>query len=112
MPRLIPRTLSLFLGALVTLPAAAQNAPLNHAVMLEAKKCLKVPGVMSYGSYRASMVVTLDGGIPTEVRTAELDPPGSSGRSLVKAATSAIVRCAPYPSAEDGTHMLVFESEE
>lgn len=103
--------LGLFL-TLVPLPATAQDAPLNHEVMLEAKKCLKVPGVVSYGSYRASMVVTFDGGAPIEIRTAELDPQGSSGHSLVDATTRAIQQCAPYSGTKDGTHTLVFESEE
>ena len=104
--------LCLVLVTLVPLPATAQNAPLNHEVMLQAKKCLKVPGVLSYGSYRALMVVTLVGGAPTEIQTTEFDPQGSSGRSLVNAATRAIERCGPYAAAEDGRHTLVFESEE
>ena len=60
----------LVLVALVPLPATAQIAPLNHDVMLQAKKCLKVTSVLSYGSYRASMVVTFESGAPTDIRTA------------------------------------------
>lgn len=93
-------------------PTSAQNAPSDHNIMLQAKKCLKVPGVLSYGSYRASLVVTLEGGAPVEIRTTEFDPQGEAGRSLVAAARRAIERCGPYPDAADGTHVLAFESEE
>lgn len=100
------------LATLVPLPASAQNAPLNHEVMLQAKKCLKVPGVLSYGSYKASLVVRFEGGTPIDIRTSELDPQGTPGRTLVDAVTEAIDRCGPYPTADDGLHTLAFESEE
>lgn len=104
--------LCLVLITLVPLPASAQTAPLNHDVMLQAKKCLRVPGVLSFGSYRASLVVTFEGGFPVETKTTELDPQGSSGRTLIEAVTKAIDQCGPYPGVADGAHTLAFESEE
>lgn len=104
--------LCLMLATLVPMPASAQNAPLNHDVMLQAKKCLRVPGVLSYGSYRAFLVVTFESGLPVETKTTELDPQGSTGRTLVDAVREAINRCGPYPGAEDGSYTLAFESEE
>lgn len=101
----------LLTGSLLS-PTSAQDAPPDPDIMLQARKCLKVPGVLSYGSYRAWMVVTLEGGIPVQIRTTEFDPQGEAGRSLVDAAKRAIEQCGPYAEAEDGNHVLAFESEE
>jgi hypothetical protein len=93
-------------------PTAAQEAPTSDQILMQAKKCLRLPGAINYQSYRAVVLVTFENGAVIELRANELDPPGEAGESILAAATRAIERCGPYPTVEDGEYRLSFESEE
>lgn len=99
-------------AAVGSLHAIGQDRVASDQIVLQAKKCLKLPGAISYQSYRAVLTATFEDGTAIEVRAAELDPPGEAGRSVLAAAKRAIERCGPYPNAVDGEHRLFFESEE
>lgn len=95
-----------------SLASTAQEAPASGNIVVQANRCMRLPGVLSYGSYRAVVIATFENGVASAVRATDLDPSGEAGRSLLEAATRALERCGPYPYAEDGEHRLSFESEE
>lgn len=92
----------------LTMASAANAASLDGASITEsAVRCWNLPPTTDLTGFDTAFLVKLVDGRVTEITVTDYQPVTDAGRSIVRSASLAIERCAPY-SSDDGEYSVRF----